>query len=174
MEWAFIIPTILLAALCVAVVIFSMRESYRNTLREIDSAAENLREIVAKHIDLYERTYALVFFFGSDSSSDKTQFSLPEDADMQELFDTSVKVDFEISLLCEKISASESLMKERGASVKKLYAELEEHESSLLSSASLYNERVASAIRHSSFKLSKYLLKGLGECEREQIVFEKE
>ncbi len=174
MEWAFIIPTILLAALCVAVVIFSLRESYRNALREIDSAAENLREIVTKHIDVYERMYAIVFFFGNDSSADKTQFSAPEDAGMQELFDISTKVDFEISLLCEKISKSETLTKERGASVKKLYTELEEHESNLLSSASLYNEHIVAARRYSSFKLSKYLLKGLDECKREQIVFEKQ
>lgn len=173
MQWAFIIPIILLAAGCVAIVVFSLRESYRLTLKEIDLTVESIRGLVCKHVDIYERAYALVFFFGGDPSADKTEFSVSENAGVQELFDISSQVDFELSLLCERISKSEALIKERGASIRNLYAELEAHESELLTSVALLNERIASAKHFSSTKLSKYILKNLGSCAHEPIVFEK-
>ncbi len=164
---------ILLAAGCVAVLIFSVRESYRNTTRDIDLTSENIRNLVLSYIDIYDRMYALVFFFGNSSSEDKAEFAIPENANMQELYDINSQIDFQISLLCEKASKSDSFMKERGTSVKKLYAEIEAHESNFFTSTALFNERVACAKHYSSFKLSKYVLKKLEPCIHKEIVFEK-
>ncbi len=173
MQWAFIIPIILLAAGSVAVIIFSLRESYRNTLKDVEQSAQEFRHLTSEHVDIYERMYALVFFFGNDLSADKTEFSIPENASLQDLFDINTQVDFELSLLSEKIAGSESLMKERSASIKKLNGEIEEHESSFMTCALLLNKRIVSARRYSSFRFSEYILKNLGKCVYKPVIFEK-
>ncbi len=173
MQWAFIISIILLAAGSVAVVILSLRESYRNTLRDIENSVEEFRSLTAEHIAIYERMYALVFFFGNDLSADKTEFSVSEDASLQELFSINMQVDFELSLLSEKISKSESLMKERGASVRKINGEIEKHESAFMTCTAFLNKQILSAKRYSSFRFSKYILKNLGKCVYKPVIFEK-
>ena len=171
MQWAFIVPIILLAAGLITVAIFSLRQSYKIALDDISGAANELRALTRAHADLYDRTYALVFFFGNDVSEEKAEFTLPDSPTLQELFDANTQIDFEISLLNAKIDKSETLMKERGASIKSIGTELEQIDISLISLASTLNRRISWARRISSFKLSKYLLTKLDACTHEQIIF---
>lgn len=173
MQWIFIIPIISLAAGSVAIIIFSLRESYRIALADVNEAAEKVRELTNEHIGIYERMYALVFFFGADISADKTEFSVPENAGMQELFDINMQVDLELSLLSEKISQSEIIMKERGATIKKIGEELENFESVFFATVAELNKRIHTARLFVAFKPTRRVFRDIGKCSQRPIVFEK-
>ena len=173
MPWTLIIPSILLGAGCIATVVFSNRESYRLLLKNIDSSAEDILKLTRTHIDIYERLYALIFFFGSDLSLEKQKFEAAQSRDMQEVFDLNISIDLEISRLLEKAEANEKLVAERSVSLRNLTEELEEYEKNFAPAVTLFNKRVDEAERKTRLSLSKKILKDLGPCTYAQIVFPK-
>ncbi len=171
MPWTLIIPSVLLAAGCMATVIFSKRESYRLLLQNIDTSAEDIIDLTRKHMDIYERLYALIFFFGNDSSVEKQKFAVSQSKDMQDVFDLNILIDLEISLLLEKAQASEKLVSERSVSLKNLTEEIEEYEKNFAPAVILFNQRIDEAQRRTRFALTKKMLGDLGPCTYASIVF---
>ncbi len=162
---------VLLACACLTLSVFSQRAAYAQTLRETDACAENIINAVKKQLELYERLYALVFFFANDSSVDKQKFSLSESRNMQEVFDTYVIADSEINLLMKKVHDSPDLLAERSVSVKNITEELEKLDKDIACEVSLFNDRIESARIQYMLPFSKRLYRGLGECAYLPIVF---
>lgn len=171
MPWALIIPSALLIVGCIAVIIFSRRENYRLLLKNTAESAEDITNLTRNHIDIYERLYALVFFFANDLSVEKEKFSVEQSCDMQELFDLNILIDLEISILLEKANASEKLIAERSVSLKNLTQELEEYEKNYAPAIMLFNQRVSDLQKKTRSTLSKKILKGIGICSYSPIVF---
>ncbi|MBP3332622.1 MAG: hypothetical protein J6M35_01100 [Clostridia bacterium] len=171
MPWTLIIPSLLLAAGCIAIVVFSRREGYRLLLKCIDASAGEITDLTRKHIDVYERLYALIFFFDNDSSVEKQKFPLSDSRDMQEVFELNIQIDLEVSILLEKAMASEKLTSERSVSLNNLIKELEEYEKNLAPALILYNQQIDDVKKRTRFSLSKKMLKGLGECAYSPIIF---
>lgn len=166
MKWilfACITVLVALVALCAA---FTLRESYKLTLVRTESAADRVRALAKKHIDVYEKTYALVFFFGGDLSSsiDKKEFTLSDEMPMQNIFDTARNIDLELSDLVRKIEDCESIMKDRGASVKKTLAEIEILERDFIAETVAFNKYVSRARITMSVRPLRRLLKNIGKC----------
>lgn len=171
MQWTLIIPSVLLAAGCITIVVFSRREGYRLLLRNIDASAEEIINLTRRHIDIYERLYALIFFFDNDSSVEKQKFSLGDSRDMQEVFELNIQIDLEVSILLEKAMASEKLTSERSVSLNNLNEELGEYEKNLAPALILYNQQIDEVKKRTRFSLSKKMLKGIGECTYSSITF---
>ncbi|MBE6608299.1 MAG: hypothetical protein E7633_07070 [Ruminococcaceae bacterium] len=171
MPWTLIIPSFLLFAGCITVVVFSKREGYRLLLKKADESAEDIVNLTCSHVDIYERLYALIFFFANDLSGEKQKFAVDKSRDMQDVFDTNILVDLEISRLFEKAHASEKLIAERSVSLKNLTEELEEYEKNYAPAVVLFNQRVSDAHRRSKSAISKKILSGLGTCSYQPIVF---
>ena len=171
MPWALIIPCILLAAGCIAVLVFSRRENYRLLLKNANESAENITALTRSHIAIYERLYGLIFFFANDLSAEKQTFAFEENSDMQELFDLNILIDLEISILAEKANSSEKLISERSVSLRNLTEELEEYEKNYAPAIILFNRRVSDIQKKTRNALSKKILKGIGTCVYSPIVF---
>lgn len=171
MQWLFIALIIVLTALSVLGTAYSLRQAYKLNLLRVESAASRVRALTARHIDVYEKAYALVFFFGGDLSSsiEKKEFTLKDETPLSELPLINSGVDAALSELCARIEESESIMKDRGASFRKTNAEIEELERDLLSETVSFNRHVSRARLFSSFRPFKRLLKDLGKCPYRQI-----
>ena len=171
MPWTLVIPSILLALGCIAMVIFLRRQNYRLLLKNITESVESMTELTRKHIDIYERLYGLIFFFANNLSVEKQKFEVNDTGDMQELFDLNILVDLEVSLLMEKAYSSEKLCAERSMSLKNLTEELEEYEKNYAPSIMLFNRRVGDAQKKIQSAPSRKILSGLGACPYSPIVF---
>lgn len=171
MQWVFIACVIVLTALVAIVAAFSLRESYRLTLVRAESAAERVRTLTQKHIDIYEKTYALIFFFGGELSSDidKKEFSISDETRMADLPAINKDVDLSLSDICQKIESCESLIKERGASFKKTVAEIEALERDLIAETASFNKYASRARLLISVRPFKRLLKDIGKCPYKPI-----
>ena len=171
MPWILILLVILMAGACSVIIVLSLRASYRTLLSDIDSTVTKIHEITSLRLDIYDRMHGLLFFFAGDSLPPKKEFSIPQDAAAQELYDLNVLIDTELSLLIDTASQNEELRKQRGVTIRNTEAELEKLESELTTSILFFNDRIRTSKRYKHFILSGYFLSGIEQLEYREIIF---
>lgn len=167
----FIGLTILLMTALAVSAVFCLRECYKRLLERAEIYAGRVRELTKSRIDVYEKAYALVFFFGGDLSPDKVELTVKDDTPISEIPALNSSIDRALSSLICVIENSETLMKERGATVKKIGSDVAELESDMLAAIISFNKQVARARFITAFKPLRRFISDIGKCPYRQISF---
>ena len=173
MPWILSALVVILLAALATLSVFCLRECYKRTIERAEIYARRVRELTAARIDIYEKAYALVFFFDGDLSPDKTEFNLNDDTPMSDIPSVNSKADEALSRLVCVIEGSETLTKERGASIKKMSGDIAKLEGDMLSAIIAFNKYVARARFINAIKPLRRFLKDITKCPYRQISFPK-